>query len=208
MAKKRKNKLSVKKGKNKFNCSKSIFKKITLTTFLVTILFVLGFLSGWNILIQNYEKQLTVSAVLDTPSQEQLTNKEIDFPNTEAGTFAGFAGEKYFREPIEEVVVLFASAKIPGIAIIYYPEEKKIIAGSPQMTIENIKLFNGVRHQIAYSFKKGDKQRFYYDGNLKAEMDFKLPVGDKIAEDKTTGMSTLKKNKPILSTGLEEIWIS
>lgn len=194
-----------KKRSRKQQNRKNWFNKIISGVSLTTILLILGFVTLGVMFFQEQEKQLTVNAVLDNPdaTKQQLTPAVIDFPNKEMGTFSGFAGEKFFKEPIDKVVILFASAKIPGLAIIYYPEEKKIMAGLPQMVIENVELFNGAKHQIAYTFKNDGKQRFYYDGNLKLETDFKI-----LETNKATGMSVLKKNKVILSEGLEAVEIN
>ncbi len=104
----------------------------------------------------------------------QLTPKGVDFPNTKGGTLSGWAGSKYYKEPIDDVIILFASANVPGLTLLYYPNENKLVAGTPQLTVEEIKLFQGERHNLVYSFDLGKSQRIYYDGILKAESDFQL----------------------------------
>lgn len=95
-----------------------------------------------------------------------------DFGSSKEGTFVGNIKENYFKEPIDDVVTLFSSASMPGLSIIYEPESKKLIAGSPQMIAENIALFDGKKHQIAYTFKKEGGQQLYYDGLQVAQSKF------------------------------------
>ena len=102
------------------------------------------------------------------PEENQLN----DFSSTEEGVFFGQLKNSYFKEPIDEVVVLLASEKIPGLTITYYHYENKLIGGTPQMTAENVVLFDGNPHTVKYSFKMNGKQQLYYDNNLVAESDF------------------------------------
>lgn len=137
----------------------------------IVILQLFGIISLAGIQAGSKTADLNIDLIRDI---EQLTPKEKDFPNIEGGTLTGWAGSNYYKEPIDEVVVLFASAKVPGLAIIYYPYHERLVAGTPQMTVEGIKLFKGEEHQIVYSFDRGRKQKIYYDGELKAETDFEI----------------------------------
>ncbi|MFC1691065.1 hypothetical protein ACFL0W_02680 [Nanoarchaeota archaeon] len=114
-----------------------------------------------------------------------LTPSGIDFPSdADGGTLAGWAGEAYFKEVIDNPVILFASANIPGLTMIYYPYEERLVAGTPQMVVEGIKLFKGEKHKLAYSFDKNGKQRIFLDDKLMAESDFK------VQENELVGMIT------------------
>ena len=112
--------------------------------------------------------------------KEPLTPANIDFTNTDSGTFTGWSGQQYFQEPIDSVVILFASAKIPSLTLIYYPQEKKIIGGTSQMVAEDIALFEGNFHQITYTFDREGEQRLYYDARLVASSEFQPSFGSQI----------------------------
>ena len=49
--------------------------------------------------------------------EESITPPQIDFQSTEGGTFTGWAGETYHEEKPDGVIVLFASATVPGLTI-------------------------------------------------------------------------------------------
>src|SRR3989344_3093948 len=113
-----------------------------------------------------------------------LEKNNPDFKSNIEGALSGWTDEKYYKEPIDETIVLFSSEKIPGLAVIYYPLEKKLIAGSPPMVINNLSLFNGYKHHLGYIFKES-KQALFYDGQLIAASDF-LPR----TQNSFTGMTT------------------
>lgn len=125
----------------------------------------------------------TISSELQ--QQNSITPKGIDFPDTKGGTFAGWAGEQYFQDAPDEVMVLFTSSTVPGLAMIYYPYQERVVVGTPQMIIEKVPLFNGEKHLVAYSFVGGGEQKFYYDGELKASGPFEL-----YQQNEVTGMVT------------------
>lgn len=104
--------------------------------------------------------------IIEKPQENALpeTTQIQDFASIEQGTFTGNLKPNYFKEPIDQVIVLFASAKIPGLMLIYYPQGKQLIGGTPQMAVNGINLFDGVEHQIIYSFEKGGQQVIVYDG--------------------------------------------
>lgn len=108
----------------------------------------------------------------DAQTNQIIPLEKIDFPSSEEGTFSGWVKESYFKEPIDEKVVLFSSGRIPGLVLIYYTKENKLIAGLPQMSAENIFLFNDQRHHLAYTFKEGGWQFLYYDGKQVATSEF------------------------------------
>ncbi len=60
--------------------------------------------------------------------------------------------------------MLFNSKKIQGLAIYYLNTLRLIEGGMPTMTTPQLDLLDGVFHEIAYTFKKGDEQRIYFDG--------------------------------------------
>ena len=126
-------------------------------------------------------------------------NNIRDFTSSKEGTFVGTIKANY-KEPIDNAVVLFASATMPGISIVYEPETKKLIAGSPEMTAENIALFDGKKHQIAYAFKKGNEQQLYYDGLQVAQSKFEWQP------DHLTGMAI--REKAYLSKSFESFEFS
>ncbi|HLC89107.1 MAG TPA: hypothetical protein VJG49_03655 [Candidatus Nanoarchaeia archaeon] len=134
--------------------------------------------------------------------KESISPPEIDFPDTKGGTFTGWAGEQYFTDAPDKVVVLFASATVSGLTMLYYHYEDRIVVGTPQMSIEGIELFKGKKHMVAYSFINGGEQKFYYDGELKASSEFRMPAGNDL-----TGMAVGTSNT-IISEGFEKVEIS
>ncbi|MEK6969916.1 MAG: hypothetical protein AABW48_05810 [Nanoarchaeota archaeon] len=148
------------------------FKHIAVITVLIIIISALTLVS-----FQMIKPELLNPEKIPVDLNEnlgQLTPQGIDFPHTKGGTLSGWAGSKYYKEPIDEVVILFASVTVPGLTILYYPQENKLVAGTPQMTATGIELFQGERHNLVYSFDLGKTQKIYYDGELKAESDFQL----------------------------------
>ena len=89
-----------------------------------------------------------------------------DFPSTEEGTFSAWVREQYYKEQLDPMVVFFVSEKISGLSLVYYPEEQKLVAGTPPLVADGIRFFDGQAHHLAYSFKKDGEQRLYYDGKL------------------------------------------
>lgn len=142
---------------------------LIIIALLVQIIFSPIKLSPVKIIAQQTDPQ----TFTDIQTQQPISIETMDFPNPDEGTFSGWLKPNYFKEPIDPVVILFISAKIPGVSLMYYPKENKVIAGSPQMTAENIILFDGQKHQIVYAFKKGAQQYFFYDGSLVAGSNFK-----------------------------------
>lgn len=133
--------------------------------------------------------------------KKSISPPEIDFPDIKGGTFTGWAGEQYFTDAPDKVMVLFASSTIPGLAMLYYPYENRIVVGTPQMTIEGIELFKGQKHMVAYSFINGGEQKFYYDGELKASSEFELQAANEI-----TGMA-VGATETVISEQFEKVEI-
>ena len=106
--------------------------------------------------------------------EDTVTTIIRDFPSTAEGTFYGQVQPLYFKESMDHIVVLFASQRITGLALIYYPYQKRLVGGTPQMVAENINLFDGVAHDIIYSFKERGKQMMLYDNQIVAASDFTL----------------------------------
>lgn len=94
---------------------------------------------------------------------EEPTN---DFTSTEAGTLDGWIQTEGF--PTEGTIILFSSSKIPGLAIVYYPFEKRILAGLPPMIGESVDLIDGKNHHIIYSFEEGGQQALFIDEKVVA----------------------------------------
>lgn len=110
----------------------------------------------------------TQDASVSAPTTVQMQ----DFPNDQQGIFIGQLNADYFKDPIDQIVVLFVSARIPGLSIMYFPYENRLVAGTPSMNVDNIILFDGTSHEIKYAFQKDGNQQFWYDGNLVAESRF------------------------------------
>ncbi len=138
----------------------------------------------------------------DTQTDEIISPEKIDFPSTEEGTLSGWMEGVYPKEPIDKEIVLFSSAKIPGLAIVYYHEENKLIAGTPKMNADGITLFDGEKHHLAYTFKRGGPQILFYDGQQVAASEFQHHLPTSI-----TGMVT-GPFTPIISKTFSQININ
>ncbi|MBU0459312.1 MAG: hypothetical protein KKH52_02005 [Nanoarchaeota archaeon] len=143
----------------------------------------------------------TGGIVSELEQQNSISSAEIDFPDTRGGTFTGWAGENYFVDAPPEVVVLFTSATVPGLSILYYPYQERIVVGTPQMVVEGINLFNGQKHMVSYSFTNGGEQKFFYDGQLVANSAFEL-----YGQNSFTGMAVLEE--AVVFEGFEKVEIS
>jgi hypothetical protein len=122
------------------------------------------------------KNQKVVQQKQQAESQVQDLVNEIaqiqDFPTAEQGSFIGQTNNRYFKEPIDEIVVLFSSVKVPGLSLVYHPQENKLLGGTPQMVVDNVVLFDDLPHRVGYSFERNGKQRLLYDGQIVAESDF------------------------------------
>lgn len=163
-------------------------ESFTFTQFIMVVV-VLALLITF---LGKFTKEEAVNPVVQMP----------DFPSTEQGTFTGILQPEYPQEPIDQVVLLFASSKVPGLMLIYYPYEQRLIAGTPQMIIENIVFFDGQPHQIIYSFEQGGQQVLAYDGVPMAASDFHFYGGNAF-----TGM-TLGMPEVVISEGFEKVRFS
>ncbi len=159
--------------KNNPTLTVSTYSKITYL--MLIIVFIAVLLLGLSHLVKNIEN------IPAAPTEVRIA----DFESAEEGTFNGQLLPTYFKDPIDPVIVLFASAKVPGISFIYYPYDSKLVVGSPPMSIENVKFFAGEGVLIGYIFKKDGNQYLYLDGQMVASSQFKLPESDSI-----TGMVT------------------
>ena len=104
----------------------------------------------------------------DTDIQEKTGD---DFPSTEAGTLNGWL-EVPPSTPLDDTVVLFSSSSIPGLAIVYYPRQKRIISGLPPMVAEGIDLHDGGKHNVIYTFQKNGLQALLIDGKVVSSADY------------------------------------
>jgi hypothetical protein len=145
-----------------------------LTLKIIGLLSIVIFIASIGFLIE--DEPIKESMNKDDPLVLQLP----DFPNSKEGTFAGTLQKEYFKQPIDQIVILFASARVPGLALLYYPYEKKLVAGSPQMVAENIIFFDGTHHRVAYAFKEGEDQYLIYDDKIVARSPFNPPDNNQI----------------------------
>ncbi|MEK6905216.1 MAG: hypothetical protein AABX24_02335 [Nanoarchaeota archaeon] len=149
-------------------------KKGKHTHLIISVLIMIIVVLTIFISVLQYEKSEAskLRLKLDKGLDKEVPDSK-DFIYEEEGTIEGWTTDKYFKEDMEKAVVLFASAKILGLTIVYYPEDDQVIAGTPQMVAKKITLFDGKAHHLAYSFKKGGRQRITYDGQIIAESEFK-----------------------------------
>jgi hypothetical protein len=154
--------------KLKYDFSKGLHF-VLVSTVIIVMVILFGFLFSKNSLLEDeVENTRQKLKMAETNSVVQIQ----DFPSDKEGTFRGVLQKEYYKDSLDKIVILFASAKVPGLTILYYPDQNRIVAGSPQMSADNIVLFDGKHHELAYSFKENGDQTLYYDGNLVATSKF------------------------------------
>ena len=107
-------------------------------------------------------------------AQDRQENRTYDdFPFSDQGRFKGTLAPGYYQIPL--AAVLFSSGSVPGIALLYYPKTRMLLAGSPFMQAK-VSLFDGQPHELEYVFGEG-RQKLYYDGTLVASGTFRKQEG-------------------------------
>ena len=112
---------------------------------------------------------VTVISLLDSRQEINLTQPEKDFTNKEEGTVVMFTTVNDLPDGIK-YLTFFKSKLLQGISIKYVIKELKLKAGAPLMNSEELNIIG--RHMIAYTYKKGDKQALYFDGEKVASGNF------------------------------------
>ena len=143
--------------------------EVGIVILILAALIVAGYASAK--FVYSLTEENTKTTDLKVSDKNKLIKVNKDFSSKMEGTLSGWTDEKYYKEPIDETIVLFSSEKIPGLSVVYYPTENRLVAGSPPIIVNNIHLFNGYKHHIGYAFKD-DKQGLFYDGKLIAAADF------------------------------------
>jgi hypothetical protein len=103
------------------------------------------------------------------PEKAIRLNFEGDFPNPEEGT-AIFN----FRLPMDDIivdldnvaryVVFVESRSIPGLFLRYNTKDSVLEGGIPLLRSAKVTLLDDREHQLLYTFKKGEQQKIYLDG--------------------------------------------
>ena len=174
------------KKREKITLSQKHRTLLSALIFLVAVGLVLYIVGAIAQTIREQEQTSAVGAAIQIPPEKNVeaenkppensqTVQMMDFPNDQQGIFIGILQSEYFKQPVDQIVVLFASSRIPGLTIIYYPYEKRLVAGTPAMNAENIAFFDGTSHELKYAFQKDGNQQLWYDGKLVAESRF-IPV--------------------------------
>jgi len=147
-------------------------KKLSAWTIVSACIFILGMaMLTYSILFgQKVERRLETVVVL------REVGKYTDLPNKEQGTVVvalrAADSEIDVGETTPSRVQLFRSKLVEGLAIDYLYEEKYIVSGIPKLKSAEVSLFDGNLHQVAYTFKRGEKQQLYFDGQLMAEGEY------------------------------------
>lgn len=100
-----------------------------------------------------------------------------DFPNPNQGkmTLEFRFPEESFKvgDKIADRLMFLDSRTIPELRITYNQKEKKIYAGIPLLTVEDVILLDGKTHKLEYEFNRNQrKQSIFLDGNLLASGEF------------------------------------
>ncbi len=159
------------KLKNSPKPKNNIKESLLLMVVLIGIVLAVGVIVRYQNFME--EKKITVEQE-ELAAQHKIPGSVpvVDFPSAEAGTLVGTLHPRYFKEPLDNIIVLFASVKVPGLMLTYYPENHKIIGGTPQMVAEGITLFDGVPHELLYSFHEGGQQIIMVDRKVVAASNF------------------------------------
>ncbi len=93
-------------------------------------------------------------------------------------------------------ILLFRSRKVNGLVIYYLYNEKIVEGGIPKLTTSKVELLDGNMHQIAYTFKKNDKQALYVDGKKESEGKYmpEIPITGFAVKEIENEISTDKGN--------------
>lgn len=116
-----------------------------------------------------------VESKLETVVILREVGKYTDLPNPDEGTvdvaLKAIESDILVGE-VPSRVQLFRSRMVEGLSIDYVYGEKKLVSGLPRLESPEINLFDGNLHHITYSFKKGEGQALYFDGQKLAEGSF------------------------------------
>jgi hypothetical protein len=163
------------------NRTREMGKRISVWMFASLLIFVLGVgMIGYNLLSRG-----GAGKGIETVVVLREIGKYTDLPNKDVGTVVvdlkASEDELTLGGTIPTRVQLFRSKIVEGLSIEYIYGEKRIVSGMPRLSSSAVSLFDGNLHHIAYSFKRGEKQQLYFDGNLVAESVFepteKTPTG-------------------------------
>ncbi len=161
---------SSKRSKVKHTFPKTV-ESLLIIAALVTIILAVGLALRY----QNFTAESTGNAEKEALPKNNDVGGSIqlqDFPSSEAGTFIGILRPTYFKEPLDNIIILFASVRVPGMVLAYYPTEHKLIGGTPQMVADGITFFDGQSHELKYSFQRNGQQLLIIDGKVVASSPF------------------------------------
>ena len=145
---------------------------LVIGVLLISLVYVVEQELGKKAFTSRWNSGQAEQATPDTSIQDQEKEKEgKDFSSTEAGTLNGWL-EVPPNTPLDDTVVLFSSTTIPGLAIIYYPPQKRIISGLPPMVAEGVNLHDGQKHNLIYTFQKNGIQALLIDGQIASSADY------------------------------------
>ena len=98
-----------------------------------------------------------------------------DLPSPEEGTVM-FWIQAESIPPFIDTITLFSSTKVEGLGIHYKNQKRTLEAGLPVMESMIIPFSDGQAHNIAYTFKAGEKQELYFDGQVIAAGVYRGPT--------------------------------
>ncbi len=95
-------------------------------------------------------------------------NLDGDFPNPKEGTAIfnmNLIMENIIavHNKVPKYVIFKESSIIPGLTIRYNLHDSVFEGGIPLIKSEEVTFLDGKKHEIIYTFKEGDAQRFYFD---------------------------------------------
>ncbi|MFH1275533.1 MAG: hypothetical protein ABIH82_00315 [Candidatus Woesearchaeota archaeon] len=144
---------------------KVVNSKNTLNWIVIIVAVVL--ISSTFFVIDLFKEEPQTEVVTET-----VTGTINDFPSDQAGTLNGYL-QVDPNMPVENTIVLFSSAKISGLAMVYYPKQKRVVVGMPPMVADNVDLFDGKEHNVIYTFEKEGMQAFFIDKQIVVSGNYK-----------------------------------
>jgi len=112
---------------------------------------------------------------------EEIIDMKPDLVDSNLGTIVLWT-KIDLRNKNEGIVEFFASRKVKGLWIRYRLTDKRLMGGLPVLVSASKNNFDGKRHMVAYTFKKGSGQALVFDGQIIAKGEYtgveeKLPIG-------------------------------
>jgi len=103
----------------------------------------------------------------------QIPQGHFDIGNKEHGTITISMDPNQYQRMLDKnkdknvkYFIFFSSKVMPGLEIRYNIKEEVFEAGFPTFKTSKVNLMNGKGHMLAFTYKLGDKQAIFFDGQM------------------------------------------